>query len=59
MALNPLTYGMSALRQTLCGARMAGLPSLPESVSVLALFAAGTCAAAILSVIRRPSGGGA
>ncbi|MBI2951601.1 ABC transporter permease [bacterium] len=56
MEVNPLTYGMSALRQTLSAgspAQAEGLPSLPLSLTVTALFAVFTFAISLISVRRR------
>jgi ABC-2 type transport system permease protein len=56
MAVNPLTYGMSALRQSLYPdgpARAEGLPSLGLSLAVTAAFAAFTFCISMISVRRR------
>jgi ABC-2 type transport system permease protein len=57
MAVNPLTYGVAALRRALGGASDT-LPSLGLSVAVTAAFAVVMFAAATAVVARRPSGPG-
>jgi ABC-2 type transport system permease protein len=60
MDVNPLTYGMSALRQTLYpgGSPQAeGLPSLPLSLAVTTLFAAVTFFVSTVFVRRHLAGG--
>ncbi|MSS73027.1 MAG: multidrug ABC transporter permease [Candidatus Latescibacteria bacterium] len=54
MAVNPLTYGMSALRQTLYpGLQAEGLPSLSLSLAVTAAFAGLMFFISMVSVRRR------
>jgi ABC-2 type transport system permease protein len=57
MAVNPLTYGVAALRRALGGAS-ASLPALGVSFAVTAAFAAVLFAAATAVVARRPAGPG-
>jgi ABC-2 type transport system permease protein len=63
MHLNPLTYGVAALRRALAGggsaelAAGAGLPSWPVCIAVMLLFAAAAfCAASILALRRGKDG---
>jgi ABC-2 type transport system permease protein len=55
MAVNPLTYGVAALRRALGGASP-GLPGAARSLAVTALFAATLFAAAAALVARMPNG---
>ena len=55
MAVNPLTYGVAALRRALSGGG-AALPSLALSFAVTAAFAAAMFAAATAVVARMPAG---
>jgi ABC-2 type transport system permease protein len=52
MRVDPLTYGLAALRVTLDPAAAAGLPPLALSLSVAGVFAALACAAAVASARR-------
>ncbi|HUM03173.1 MAG TPA: ABC transporter permease [Thermoanaerobaculia bacterium] len=54
MALNPLTYGVAALRRALGGGG-ASLPGWGLSAAVTVLFAAALYAAALLVATRRPA----
>ncbi len=55
MAVNPLTYGVAALRRAL-GGGTEGLPRLGVSVAVTAAFAAAMFAVATAVVARMPAG---
>jgi ABC-type polysaccharide/polyol phosphate export permease len=57
MRINPLTYGLAALRAALYGAPPAGLPSLSVSTAVIGAFGA-LCLLASLHQVLRPSAGG-
>ena len=61
MRLNPLTYGVAALRRVLeaggPAASMPGLPSWPVCIAVSLLFAAATFTAASLLAMRRNKDG--
>jgi hypothetical protein len=58
MAVNPMTYGVAALRQGLWGARAGGegVPSLLLSVAVCVAFAA-ACLAVAMAGARRATAG--
>ena len=56
MAVDPLTYGVAALRRALAPASTAGLPSFALSLAVTSAFAAGMLAVAALLVAKNPSG---
>jgi ABC-2 type transport system permease protein len=56
MAVDPLTYGVAALRRTLAPETAAGLPSFAVSLGVTAAFAVVMLAAATALVARNPSG---
>jgi ABC-2 type transport system permease protein len=56
MALDPLTYGVAALRRALAPASAAGLPSFGVSVAVTAGFALATLALSAALVAKNPSG---
>ncbi len=53
MAANPLTYGVGALRHSLYGADIDGIPSMAICLSLTVLFALGTFALGTLVVLRR------
>jgi ABC-2 type transport system permease protein len=53
MTVNPLTYGVSALRTTMYGVAAPGEPSLPVALSVLVAFAATTLGLSVWLVQRR------
>ena len=59
MRVNPLTYGMAAIRQTLYPGVREGLPSLSLSLAVAALFAAVMLGLSVIIVGRRGGRGGA
>ena len=59
MQWNPLTYGVTAVRESLYGLRpqhLQGLEGFGTSLLILLLFAAGTSAAAVWRVARRERG---
>ena len=56
MAVNPLTYGVAALRRALAPNTAEALPSLPLSAAVTAVFAAAMLAVSVLVVARYPTG---
>jgi len=56
MALNPLTYGVAALRHTMFGASEGEPPSLLLSVTVSVLFAAGVFVLAMRTARRATAG---
>ena len=56
MAVNPLTYGVAALRRAL-GGGTDSLPTLGVALAVTAVFAAAMFAVATEVVARRPAGG--
>ncbi len=51
--LNPVTYGVAAIRQSMGGPAVEGLPGLGLSLVVTALFCAGTYAASYFLVAKR------
>lgn len=53
MAANPLTYGVGALRHSLYGGALEGIPSMALCLSVTVLFALGTFGLGTLVVLRR------
>lgn len=53
MAVNPLTYGVGALRHALYGAGVQGVPPMVTCLLVTVLFAAGTFSLGTLVVLRR------
>jgi ABC-2 type transport system permease protein len=56
MAVDPLTYGVAALRRALAPASAAGLPSFGLSLAVTSVFAAAMLALSALLVAKNPSG---
>lgn len=58
MAVNPLTYGVAALRRALDPASAAGLPSFALSLAVTAGFAVAAVALSSFVVARFPAGPG-
>ncbi|MGH9868890.1 MAG: ABC transporter permease [Candidatus Polarisedimenticolia bacterium] len=54
MAVNPMTYGMSALRRALGSGSAAALPPMGTSLAILAIFAAATLVSATV-LARRAS----
>jgi ABC-type multidrug transport system permease subunit len=55
MRVNPLTYGVAALRRALAGAPLPGLPGAGVSLAVTAACAALAFAAAAWVASRRPA----
>ena len=53
MAVNPLTYGVGALRHSLYGGSIEGIPSMVMCLSITVLFALSTFALGTLVVLRR------
>lgn len=51
--VNPVTYGIAAIRQSMGGTAVEGLPSLPVSLAVTAAFCAATYAASYALVLSR------
>jgi len=58
MEINPLTYGVRAVRLALHAPAVPGAPSLALSLAVTALFAAATLATAVILVRTRAEGPG-
>ncbi len=56
MALNPLTYGVAALRRAIAPATAGSLPSFPVAAAVTAAFAAAMLGASVLVVAKYPTG---
>ena len=54
MAINPMTYGMSALRRALGSAGASALPAMGPSLAILVVFGAATLASAVV-LARRAS----
>lgn len=52
MAINPLTYGVAALRQVLTGASLPGEPGLAPSLGVVLVFGCAALAAGVAEVSR-------
>ncbi len=52
-ALNPVTYGVAAIRQSLGGQAVSGLPGIPLALGVTFLFCVGTYAASYWLVLRK------
>ena len=55
MVVNPLTYGVAALRQVLTGTALPGEPALGASLAVVVMFGAAASAAAAALVSREAS----
>jgi ABC-2 type transport system permease protein len=55
MRINPLTYGVAALRRALAGGALSGLPGLGASLAVTAACAALAFGAAVWVASRRPA----
>ena len=53
MAVNPLTYGVGALRHSLYGSGVEGIPSMVTCLVVTVMFALGTFAMGTAVVLRR------
>lgn len=51
--LNPVTYGIAAIRQSMGGAAVEGMPSLPVALAITAAFCAATYAASYALVVAR------
>lgn len=58
MTVNPMTYGVAALRRALDEGQAAGLPSMALSACVTLLFALASFTACVVLVARNPSGPG-
>lgn len=52
-AINPVTYGVAAIRESLGGTTVSGMPSLPISLAVTFVFCVATYGASYLLVARR------